>query len=203
MEKIMVAAGFKAGTEKSISADKFDQEEFDKERDTYAKLGLVLSPVKYSEFQSDRGVTKDYSYYLYNPETLMAQTRDSELVPFTKDMTIEQWFDLNAQNGKPSAYVIGKFYSYPESEIKEFHSIQDFDSAFASGEYATSQDSFPLEYGDGDNDGFVFKVPASSEVIKREADKSILFQLWAQDPQIASMLNSGIIEDSRSLFWGN
>ncbi len=203
METIMIACGFKAGTEGSISLDKFDKDEFQREIEIYAKLGLKLSSPIYSEFQSDAGLTRSYDYYLYNPEVLMAQTRNSELVlPFSADMTIEQWIEQNYQEGKKPSVVFGKICSYPESAIRDFDLIQDHQKAYATGAYAFSEEVFPLNVGDGGNDSFMFKLPASAEIVKREKDKFDIFQIWSRDKEIASLLDSNIIEESRRLFWG-
>lgn len=115
---LMVLGGLKAATDVTFLGDTYSESEFAVFKSVFERYGLRISELDIRDTRSGHQFRHGY---LYNPKTLMDETKNSDLcLPYDGEISINQFIAQCKSAGFPIDYIVGKIYSFPESAIKYF-----------------------------------------------------------------------------------
>lgn len=181
---LLLMGGGKAGTDVSFWGDAYDEEDWQKFRSVFEQQGFRFSDLTTVR---EKGEPPHRQGFIYDPLTLEKESANSELVlPYSPSESLEEWVDRCKKAGKDKDAIYGKFYSFPESAIKDFSGTTDYDKG---------ERNYPEDDSLG-NETYWFYGDPQPDVLDRERKKELFFDKLEQSERFNAIKQSDELKAS-------
>jgi len=182
---ILLFTNVKAVIDYSLLGDTYSETDFRTYTEVLKKYGYkITDPI----VQDVNNSYKRRLGYIYNPSLLKEQTKLTELAPPYISGDLLKYIEDAKKSGYKIGAICGKMYSFPESAIRDFLSVQD-----KGGKEKTST-------VDGGETYFYFP-PMQPDVVKREKLKNYIFDELGKSQIFQSLLDNPDYKKSNEEFY--